>query len=314
MVRTKVNKNQAKRDRNHHNLEGMQHALREFDSEAECMQSSLEREYTAAIDQLSAMFRKLRAKIPKAVLSMKIGDLKATGVNTFKEVEQQLLATTNNNTTSVSRHISNISQSSGYQTETDLTNDIELSANAKQLEPVKTAKNTAGRPLGPLASAIKNRRRSKSVSYTPAQSALLNLNSKKTAHDTTVANRTSRSKYRTPALSRNQAVSADRGCAPITPKVAPNTPLAVFRRARIGETCYSITGSPVIPAPSMDSVANVNIPIGDGMVSIRPTDLGNIDSAAIPKFNPETWSHLKVLQQNLNILMEAAGLGNDHDF
>ena len=303
MVRTKVSKNQAKRDRNHHNQEGLQQALREFDSEAECMLSNLEREYNDQIQEMSSKFKLLKNKIPKAVLQMKMGDIKAMNAETFKEVEQLIIMSTNNHTTMRS---TNITQSSGYQTENDYASDLEP-MNSKKLEPIQTAK-TSARPLGPLASAMKNRRRSKSVSYTPAQSALLNLNSKKTINDSAMANRTSRSKYRTPAAGRTHAVSADRGIGQITPKVQPNTPLAVLRRARLGETCYSITGSPVITAPPVDDVANVNIPIGDGMVSIRPTDLGNIDASSIPKFDQKTWAHLKVLQQNLNILMEAVGL------
>lgn len=54
------------------------------------------------------------------------------------------------------------------------------------------------------------------------------------------------SKYRTPMQTRPQAVSADRGIGLITPKVQPNMPLALLRRAKIGETVYSVTGSPVI--------------------------------------------------------------------
>lgn len=34
----------------------------------------------------------------------------------------------------------------------------------------------------------------------------------------------------------------------ITPKVQPNMPLAILRRAKVGETVFSVCGSPVITA------------------------------------------------------------------
>lgn len=57
-----------------------------------------------------------------------------------------------------------------------------------------------------------------------------------------------RNKYRTPMQNRPQASSVDRIFGLITPKVQPNMPLAILRRARVGETVFSVTGSPVITA------------------------------------------------------------------
>ncbi len=58
---------------------------------------------------------------------------------------------------------------------------------------------------------------------------------------------TSRSKYRTPMKQRPKASSADR-IGTITPKCQPNTPMAILRHARAGETVFSVTGSPVVTA------------------------------------------------------------------
>ena len=60
--------------------------------------------------------------------------------------------------------------------------------------------------------------------------------------------RNSRSKYRTPlAKLRPKAASADR-IGMITPKVQPNTPVALLRHARAGEFAFSASGSPIVTA------------------------------------------------------------------
>lgn len=60
--------------------------------------------------------------------------------------------------------------------------------------------------------------------------------------------RSSRSKYRTPLVKmRPKAASADR-IGMITPKVQPNTPIAILRHARAGEFAFSASGSPIVTA------------------------------------------------------------------
>lgn len=103
---------------------------------------------------------------------------------------------------------------------------------------------------------------------------------------------------------RLKAASADR--LMITPKVQPNTPMALLRHARTGESVFSVTGSPVITSIAGEKMANVNIPIGDSVLSIRPTEMGNIDPSYISRIDNNTINHLKVLQQNINRIMETA--------
>lgn len=92
----------------------------------------------------------------------------------------------------------------------------------------------------------------------------------------------------------------------ITPKVQPNTPLALLRHARTGESVFSVTGSPVITAGASEMVANVNIPIGNAILSIRPTEMGELDPQYIRKIDSTTMNDLKQLQANLNRLMKFA--------
>lgn len=65
------------------------------------------------------------------------------------------------------------------------------------------------------------------------------------------ATHTSRSKYRTPLLQKNQqrpqrAASAEPSTTTIITKVNPTAPVAVLRHAKPGEIAFSVTGSPVV--------------------------------------------------------------------
>lgn len=53
-------------------------------------------------------------------------------------------------------------------------------------------------------------------------------------------------------------------------------------------------------------MANVNIPVKNGVLSLRATDMGAIDSHFISKIDRETIGHLRKLQANLNTLVSYA--------
>lgn len=114
-----------------------------------------------------------------------------------------------------------------------------------------------------------------------------------------------RPKFRNPNSERAKTSSVDRYV--ITPKVQPGTPLAVMRHANVGESVFSLKGSPVISSNAGDYQANVNIPIGNGFLSLRPTQVDFISPSYVRKIDPTTISDLKQLQENLNRLMAAAG-------
>lgn len=102
--------------------------------------------------------------------------------------------------------------------------------------------------MGPFQSAkAKSRRRSRSVSSALNQSAairsqpIINRNVNQLA-----THRTSRARFRTPLGSRIQALSADRGTGPVTPKVSAGQTVSLLRYAKQGETVISLGGSPVI--------------------------------------------------------------------
>lgn len=110
-------------------------------------------------------------------------------------------------------------------------------------ESVNSDVSRTGRPVGPFQSAkAKSRRRSRSLSSALNQSAairsqpIVNRN----------VQRNSRARFRTPLGSRIQALSADRGAGPVTPKVSAGQSISLLRYAKQGETVISLGGSPVI--------------------------------------------------------------------
>lgn len=50
----------------------------------------------------------------------------------------------------------------------------------------------------------------------------------------------------------------------------------------------------------------MNIPVPNGVLSIRPTEMNSIDTSILNKFDDVTIEQLKKLQQNLNMIMDAA--------
>lgn len=60
------------------------------------------------------------------------------------------------------------------------------------------------------------------------------------------------------------------------------------------------------PSSAVEEIANVNIPVPNGVLSIRPTEMGAFDENILNKFDNTTIEQLKKLQQNLNLIMDVA--------
>ncbi|XP_055536766.1 borealin-like [Wyeomyia smithii] len=322
MVRTKPSRiGNTKRNRTSFQEEKLSAKLKEFDILADCELASLESKFTDEIEELFRMIKTIKNRMPKHALQMRMGDLRLLGVKSFADLENLAMEPCESmsvldpddfsrisDKTSKDKPVKHSKSDDGYQTEDSAISSIPSSF-------------TTNRMCGPLSSAIKNRRRSKSVSShaTPSKghsSLLIGIKSKKTfgGSQTFFANdsRLSRQKFRTPgANNRLQTVSTDRGMSLITPKVQPNTPLAIMRHARIGESIYSVTGSPVITTATMEQMANVNIPVANGILSIRPTEMDTFDPGLVQKIDSDTLEHLKKLQMNLNKIMQIA---EEHNF
>lgn len=71
----------------------------------------------------------------------------------------------------------------------------------------------------------------------------------------------------------------------------------------MGETLVSASGSPVAGVPGMSDQANIAIPLADGVISVRPTSMGDFDRNLLHRIDPSTLSQLKKLQDNLNMVI-----------
>uniref|UniRef100_A0A182Q8S1 Borealin C-terminal domain-containing protein n=1 Tax=Anopheles farauti TaxID=69004 RepID=A0A182Q8S1_9DIPT len=336
MVRTKVSRNNAsKRNRTSYQEERYANVMREFDIVAESFFMSIEAKQEACLEKLDYQASMIKSRVPKEILQMTMGDLRKCGGKLFVDVLNmgtaigEMVPGDAGNASLLSIGSSDLQASMQKSFRTDegyLTEDT-----AKQTVDVIGLANPSMRPIGPLASAMKStyaRRRSNSVSdrtttpsKQPQPSILFGMKSRIGDQRTPGANRNllmshsdrfSRPKLRTPMVppgkkgGRQQTVSTDRGISQITLKVEPNTPLAFIRYPRAGENVYSLTGSPVMNAFMTKHVANVNIPVPNGVLSLQPTELQDVDAESLPKIDLATFEHLKKLQANLNIVMQHA--------
>ncbi|XP_021707899.1 borealin isoform X2 [Aedes aegypti] len=318
MVRPKTSRNgNSKRNRTSYQEEKVNAKLRDYDILADSLVANLESIFNDKLEELSLAFKMEKTRFPKHVLQMRMGDLRLIGASTFADLDKITLeppacdGMSSLGSSQLSSSYNTGSKGEKKQSRADEEDSATSNRNSDLLSSAK------GRPYGPLASAMKNRRRSKSVSSnsTPSKhhsSVLFGIKSKKTFGGSqslfAESNRLSRSKFRTPVPGSRlkQTVSADRGMTMITPKVQPNTPMAIMRHARLGESIYSITGSPVITAAMVEEMANVNIPIQNGILSLRPTEMDSIDTGLVQKIDSDTLEHLKKLQMNLNKIMQMA--------
>ncbi|XP_058129848.1 borealin-like [Anopheles ziemanni] len=329
MVRTKISRNTAsKRNRTSYQEERYANIMREFEIISESFIVSIDAKLNIDLEKIDRNGEILMSRIPKEFHKMTMGDLRKSGCNVFVNLrDKHLVGDGGRDVSPLSVRSSDARKNSikssktddGYQTEDCSKLSIDVLASAKP----------PGRPMGPLASAMKtsSRRRSNSVSSNamtpskaPQSSLLFGLKTKKTDLRTpgvsrsifaNQSDRMSRPKLRTPMVqmgkvSRPHTVSTDRGMSQITLKVEPNTPLAFIRHPRAGESVYSLTGSPVVNSVMHKNMANVNIPVPNGVLSLQPTDMDDVDPEALPPIDHATLEHLKKLQTNLNKIMKYA--------
>ncbi|XP_070065080.1 borealin isoform X2 [Drosophila virilis] len=165
----------------------------------------------------------------------------------------------------------------------------------------------AMRTPGPLHSA-RARRERRSRSACGASKVLVNTSSTVASSSSSNALRNSRSKMRTPMASRPKAFSADR-----TPRLlkkrssSPSTPpMAFLRWPKPGEVALSKFGSPIVSQVMPDKFANVNIPIRNGVLSLRPKKLSEIKADLLENLDADTLSQIKTLHENLQLIVNTA--------
>uniref|UniRef100_A0A182RCX9 Borealin C-terminal domain-containing protein n=1 Tax=Anopheles funestus TaxID=62324 RepID=A0A182RCX9_ANOFN len=316
MVRTKVSRATTKRAQNSSDSKlYIEMKLRDFDVISDCHLTNIELKYQNDMDKLNRAFEVLRSRIPKNLLSLTMGELRAMQkateeLNTSAPLNQTVSA---NMSALLEKSCRKKSKDDGYLTEESEQGDT---YRVGSMMPSSKAR------FGPLMSA-RIRRRSKSTSsittphvnrslYTAPQSAMVGktqppIGSALKSY-APCTERASRSKQKTSLVSRPKAISADRGYGVITPKVQPYAALAMMRHAKQGESVFSITGSPVVTANMLEASANVNIPVLNGMLAIRPTELDVVDESLLRKIDPNVLLELKQLQTNLDKIMSTLNI------
>uniref|UniRef100_A0A8W7PUK6 Borealin C-terminal domain-containing protein n=1 Tax=Anopheles coluzzii TaxID=1518534 RepID=A0A8W7PUK6_ANOCL len=320
MVRTKVSRAATKRGQNSSDSKlYIEMKLRDFDVISDCHLTNIELKFQNDMDRLNRAFEVMRSRIPKNLLTLTMGELRA-----LQKATEELNTSPQLNQTVSANMSALLEKSCRKKSKDDEESEQGDTYRMGSLKPSSKAR------FGPLMSA-RTRRRSKSTSAiaTPTVNRTLFLPQSamagrlqqpgSTVKALTAASvaappppgseRTSRSKLKSSlATNRPKAISADRGYGVITPKVQPYAALAMIRHAKQGESVFSLTGSPVVTANMLESSANVNIPVSNGMIAIRPTELDVIDESLIRKIDPNVLMELKQLQTNLDKIMSTLNL------
>ncbi|XP_044732512.1 uncharacterized protein LOC123295289 isoform X2 [Chrysoperla carnea] len=112
-------------------------------------------------------------------------------------------------------------------------------------------------------------------------------------------NSSNMSAFKTPMVNNFMSKEAALAAGYITPKVKPNRPLTVLRRAQPGEMVVSMTGSPVLVQAIDAERPNVNVPLADGrIISVQPQN--SIRRSEIPEIDETTRKYLQTLRDNLD--------------
>ncbi|CRK95872.1 CLUMA_CG009319, isoform A [Clunio marinus] len=321
MPRTKINRNALSNKRLRENTADLEEILREYDIEVENSIQQLQSGYNKQMREITALFEELRSSCSDDILKTKIRDLK-----NVKDINELMVVEKMSNLNATLKDTCHKADE-GYVTEA-ISNKSRITSGSEngsvcQKQGLELSQNIS--VIGSLRKT-KTRRRSQSVSsivqekayVTPGPRVMMTSSKGRTPlqQQNQQGTHTSRSKYRTPMSSalRQKAASVDRlNC--ITPRVNPNRPISLLRHARAGEAVFSVTGSPIVPSNICETTANVNIPVSDGVLSIRPQciESGNLDPALMKKIDQKTLNHLLLLKKNLDIIMAGAGFKlNNH--
>ncbi|XP_076264836.1 uncharacterized protein LOC143199009 isoform X1 [Rhynchophorus ferrugineus] len=264
--------------------------MKAIDDEEANMLALLEREKEERLKCLKLHYIASKTDIKTSMLKASVKDIKSGEFNSLSETTVVLSDLTNTlNSTKSSRNINTIKKTvsqtrSRNRSVTECTkNPVKRSISVGcDDEGYRTAESTSSTTSGNTRlSRSKTRDHKKRISRSVSSHSKTNV-------------------YKTPASKQPQVCTG-----PITPKCKPNTPQIFMRRPMIGEMAWSNQGSPLlIGTNATEHMANVNIPLDNGIVSLLPQR--GIRVSEIPQVNTETMEELKVLRDNLIKLCSVA--------
>ncbi|XP_037809203.1 borealin-like [Lucilia sericata] len=314
MPRTKVSKS-SKRNRETTNRE---EKVREFENSLDGFQNTVDDKiqdiFTAYDDEIKMLLQ----RTPRALLKLKMVDVFSLDLDRFSDWEQQkskmLNATLQNSSIKQSTRTINPNDE-GYLTEDSSTggsigsaiaNPAFLSTSNMLTQPLIQQQSARLRTPGPLSSARARRpRRSRSacgnLAPIPASAVKLKPQLSATAggHGHGAAEHHSRSKMRTPMASRTKALSADRTTKFDNPS-SPQSPPTFLRFPKPGELALSKCGSPLVTQMLPENIAHLNIPLRNGVISMRPKKLADLQPHILEDLDPTTVDQLRTLKLNID--------------
>ncbi|XP_034474602.1 borealin isoform X2 [Drosophila innubila] len=311
MPRTKIPKN-SKRNRDAANRE---EKIRIYEMKMDSAQLALDEMEMRYKGMVDTALQLIDSRLQTELRNMKMGEFlgilsELERFDDFKASDQtQLIA---------SQSICSNTTTSGAVTVANSRNDEEDSSmgtaigsnSASQLSSYNSSvlrSTRAMRTPGPLHSARARRdRRSRSacgtkVGHSTASSVVVTSSS---SNSNSNLHRNSRSKMRTPM--RPKALSADRTSRKTRPSSPGTPPLCFLRFPKPGEVALSKFGSPIVAQSMQDKFANVNIPIRNGVLSLRPKRMGEVQPDLLQNLDPDTLNQIKQLNENLQLIVDTA--------
>uniref|UniRef100_U5ENB0 Putative cell division cycle-associated protein 8 n=1 Tax=Corethrella appendiculata TaxID=1370023 RepID=U5ENB0_9DIPT len=302
MTRTKIaRKNQNKKAIEDDAESAKENKLRDFDILVASAKADIELKYQQGVEELRELFSRIRQKTPKHILKMTIGEIKEIDAKFLSDISFIDKNITSMSTMSARDKSDCGGKKSKDDEESEGADNRQLVINISKIGPLALSK-ARKRSLS-AGGSINTSTVLKSAVKTPLLNCLGSAQPPQKS-----SSRSSRSKFRTPLNNRIKAASADRAFGQITPKIGPQTSLAILRHAHSGESVFSISGSPVITSAVVEETANVNIPVSNGILSIRPTEMRSVDPNVVKKIDPIVLNELKQLQTNLNMIVRLANL------
>ncbi|XP_013105374.1 borealin isoform X2 [Stomoxys calcitrans] len=315
MPRTKVSKS-SKRNREAANRE---EKIREFENTLEGFQTTFEAKVQDCLSLYEEKFSMLRKTIGTALLEMKICDLFEMDFKRFADWEKKKQRNDENSlSSSINSALLKSAKAANPNDEEDSSTGGSLGSSTahaaylnssnmrtQQLAPHQTARL---RTPGPLSSARARRpRRSRSAcgDYGIPGSAIKKKSSSQLSVNA-VGDHHSRSKMRTPMASRTKALSADRTPKLVNDADLPSSPPTFLRFPRAGELVLSKCGSPLVSNTIPDNYAHLNIPLRNGVISMRPKKLAELQPNILEAMDPETLEQLRTLHANIDKIVSMA--------
>ncbi|TMW53248.1 hypothetical protein DOY81_001664 [Sarcophaga bullata] len=316
MPRTKVSKS-TKRNRETTNRE---EKIREFENSLDGYQNILDDKIQDFLSAYEDEVKMLMQRTPRALLKMKMVDVFHMDFNHFADWKQENLMINESNTSLLRSMKAVKPNDEGYLTEDSSGGSIGSTkpslaglSSAQLLVPQNSSRSHTPGPLSSARARRPRRSRSACSNLAPIPGSPIKH---KSTHLTVNAggaqgteNR-ARSKMRTPMAARPKALSADR-TSKFDISVSPHSPPTFLRFPKPGELVLSKCGSPLVAQILPENFAHLNIPLRNGVISMRPKKLADVHQHLLEDLEPVTVDQLRTLKTNIDkivSMVDKAGL------